>query len=132
MTQGGYKEKPWNPVIETLAACNYLLGLGGNDLCEMVLVMPTVWPRLVAHTLDISNALLENLLKDLGVLELLLDLGDNGLSKLLLLALLDLALVSDPRLKNRLGLSSQGSLLLELESLRLKLGGLLQNNRNQP
>jgi hypothetical protein len=108
MTQGGYKEKPWNPVIETLAACNYLLGLGGNDL------------------LNISNALLENLLKDLGVLELLLDLGDNGLSKLLLLALLNLSLVSDPRLKNSLGLSSQSSLLLKLESLRLKLGSLLQ------
>jgi hypothetical protein len=109
MTQGGYKEKPWNPVIETLAACNYLLGLGGNDL------------------LNVSNTLLEDLLKDLGVLELLLDLGDNGLSKLLLLALLNLSLVSDPRLKNSLGLSSQSSLLLKLESLRLKLGSLLGN-----
>lgn len=37
MTQGGYKEKPWTPVIETLAACNYLLGLGGNDLWKAVL-----------------------------------------------------------------------------------------------
>jgi hypothetical protein len=96
-------------VIETLAAWNYLLGLGGNDL------------------LNISNTLLEDLLEDLGVLELLLDLGDNGLSKLLLLALLDLALVSDPGFKNSLGLSSQGGLLLELESLRLKLGSLLGN-----
>lgn len=109
MTQGGYKEKPWNPVIETLAACNYLLGLGGNDL------------------LNVSNTLLEDLLKDLGVLELLLNLGDNGLSKLLLLALLNLALVSDPGLKDGLGLSSQSSLLLKVESLRLKLGSLLGN-----
>jgi hypothetical protein len=119
-------------VIETLAAWNYLLGLGGNDLCKRVLAMPSDWPRSVAHTLNISNTLLEDLLKDLGVLELLLDLGDNGLSKLLLLALLDLALVSDPGFKNSLGLSSQSGLLLELESLRLELGGLLQNNRNQP
>lgn len=80
----------------------------------------------MAHTLDISNTLLEDLLENLRVLELLLDLGDNGLSKLLLLALLNLALVSNPRVKNGLGLSGQGSLLLELESLSLKLGGLLQ------
>lgn len=80
----------------------------------------------MARTLDVSDALLEDLLEDLGVLELLLDLGDNGLSELLLLALLNLALVSDPGLKDGLGLSSQSSLLLELESLRLKLGSLLQ------
>jgi hypothetical protein len=73
----------------------------------------------VARTLDISNTLLEDLLEDLRVLELLLDLGDNRLSELLLLSLLDLALVSDPRVKNGLGLGSQSSLLLKLESLRL-------------
>lgn len=108
MTQKGYKEKPWNLGTETLAAaCNYLLGLGGNDL------------------LNISNTLLEDLLKDLGVLKLLLDLSDNGLSELLLLSLLDLAFVSDPRVKDGLSLSSKSSLLLQLESLSLKLGGLL-------
>jgi hypothetical protein len=73
----------------------------------------------VARTLDISNTLLEDLLEDLRVLELLLDLGDNRLSELLLLSLLDLALVSDPRVKNGLGLGSQSSLLFKLESLRL-------------
>jgi hypothetical protein len=77
------------------------------------------------RTLNISNTLLEDLLKNLGVLELLLDLGDDGLGKLLLLALLDLALVADPGVEDSLGLSSDGGLLLELESLGLELGSLL-------
>lgn len=50
------------------------------------------WTR----TLNVSNALLKDLLENLGILKLLLDLGDDVLSKLLLLALLDLALVADP------------------------------------
>lgn len=81
---------------------------------------------MATRTLNISNTLLEDLLKDLGVLKLLLDLSDNGLSELLLLSLLDLAFVSDPRVKDGLSLSSKSSLLLQLESLSLKLGGLLQ------
>lgn len=83
------------------------MGLGADDL------------------LDVSNALLQNLLQNLGVLELLLDLGDDGLSELRLLALLDLALVADPGVENSLGLGGQGSLLLELESLGLESGGFL-------
>lgn len=79
----------------------------------------------VVRTLDISYALLQNLLQNLGVLELLLDLGDDGSSELLLLALLDLALVADPGVEDGLGLGGQGGLLLELESLSLKLGSLL-------
>lgn len=79
------------------------------------------------RTLNVSDALLQNLLQDLGVLELLLDLGDDGSSQLLLLSLLDLALVADPGVEDSLGLGSQGSLLLELESLSLKLGSLLHN-----
>lgn len=76
-------------------------------------------------TLNIGNALLENLLEGLGILKLLLDLGDDGGSKLLLLALLDLALVTHPRVENSLGLSGKGSALLELISLSLELGSLL-------
>lgn len=79
------------------------------------------------RTLNVGGALLQNLLQDLGVLELLLDLGDDGSSQLLLLSLLDLALVADPGVENSLGLGGQGSLLLELESLSLKLGSLLHN-----
>lgn len=108
MTQKGYKGKPWNLGIETLAAVGHLL-LGGDDL------------------LNVGNALLEDLLEDLGVLELLLDLGDDRLSELLLLSLLDLALVSDPGVKDALSLGGQGGLLLELESLSLELGGFLGN-----
>lgn len=77
------------------------------------------------RTLNVGNALLEDLLEDLGVLELLLNLGDDRLSELLLLSLLDLALVSDPGVKDALGLGGQGGLLLELESLSLELGGFL-------
>ncbi|KAK1240885.1 hypothetical protein MKX07_006318 [Trichoderma sp. CBMAI-0711] len=77
------------------------------------------------RTLDIGHALLQNLLQDLGVLELLLDLGDDGGGQLLLLALLDLALVADPGVEDGLGLGGKGGLLLELESLGLELGSLL-------
>jgi len=47
-------------------------------------------------TLNVGNTLLQDLLKDLGVLELLGDLGDNALSELLLLTELDLSLISNP------------------------------------
>ena len=78
-------------------------------------------------TLNFSNALLQNLLEGLGVLELLGDLGDDGLGELPLLALLDLALVPDPRVQDGLGLGGDGSLLLELKGLGLELGGFLSS-----
>jgi hypothetical protein len=53
------------------------------------------------------------------------DLGNDGLGKLTLLALLNLALVADPRVQDLLGLSGQSSALLELVGLSLKLGSLL-------
>lgn len=68
---------------------------------------------------------MQNLLQNLGVLKLFLDLGDDGGSQLLLLSLLNLALVANPGVEDSLGLGSQGSLLLELESLSLKLGSFL-------
>ncbi|KAI9171288.1 nucleolar complex protein [Paramyrothecium foliicola] len=77
-------------------------------------------------TLDIGNALLQDLLQDLGVLQLLLDLGNNGSSELLLLALLNLTLVANPGIEDGLGLSGQSSLLFQLECLSLKLGGFLK------
>lgn len=77
------------------------------------------------RTLNIRHALGEDLLQHLGVLQLLLHLGDDGVSQLLLLALLDLALVADPGVQDSLGLSGQGSLLLQLVGLGLKLGGFL-------
>jgi hypothetical protein len=81
--------------------------------------------RIMQHTLNVRNALVKDLLEGLGVLELLLNLGDDGLRKLLLLPLLNLALVADPRVEDGLGLGSDGGLLLKLESLCLELGSLL-------
>lgn len=78
-----------------------------------------------ARTLNISNALLEDLLQNLGVLELLLDLANDGLGKLTLLALLNLALVADPGVENSLGLGGKSGALLELVGLSLELGSLL-------
>lgn len=77
------------------------------------------------RTLDISHALRQDLLQDLGVLQLLLDLGNDGIRQLLLLALLDLALVTDPRVQDGLGLGSQGGLLLQLICLSLEPRGFL-------
>jgi hypothetical protein len=92
-----------------------------------VTVNETVERTWGKHTLNIRNALLKDLLQNLGVLKLLLNLGNNGRGELLLLALLNLALVTHPGLKDRLGLSGDGGLLLELESLGLKLGGFLES-----
>lgn len=78
-------------------------------------------------SLNVGDALVENLLESLGVLKLLLDPGDDRLSKLALLPLLDLALVTDPRVEHSLGLCGNGGPLLELKGLSLELGGLLGN-----
>jgi hypothetical protein len=77
-------------------------------------------------TLDISDALVEDLLEDLGVFELLLNLGDDGVRELTLLPLLDLAFVAHPGVEDRLGLLNKSSLLLQLIGLGLQLGGFLR------
>ena len=79
-------------------------------------------------TLNVPDALVQDLLQHLGVLELLLDLADDALGQLTLLPGLDLALVADPRVQDGLGLGRDGRLLLELVSLGLELGGLLNRN----
>lgn len=76
-------------------------------------------------TLNIGNALLEDLLQNLGVLQLLVDLADDSLSKLLLLTLTDLTLVAHPRVEDLLGLGGNSSALLELVSLSLQLSSFL-------
>ena len=78
-------------------------------------------------TLDICNALLKNLLQCLGVLQLLCNFSNDGISELFLLSLLHLALVSYPRIKHRLSFRSQRSLLFKLICLGFKLGCLLVN-----
>ena len=77
------------------------------------------------RTLNLGDALLQDLLQVLWVLELLLDLCDEGLGKLLLLALLYLGLVADPGVEDGLGLGGELDALLELEGLGLELGGFL-------
>lgn len=112
------------------------MGLGGEDLClrrqhvgsfgstgKRQFGLGNAWEL----TLNIGNALLQYLLQGLGVLKLLGDLGDDALGQLPLLPLLDLALVPDPGVENDLGLVGQGSLLLELVGLGLKLGGFLDD-----
>lgn len=76
-------------------------------------------------TLNILDALVENLLKHLGVVQFGLNLGNDSISELLLLPLLDTLLVSNPRIQRSLGLSSNGSLLLELVGLSLKSSSFL-------
>jgi len=105
----------------------HLLGLGRHDAYKerLAVFSPNLGETSSELTLNISDALLQDLLQNLGVLELLLDLANDGIGKLLLLALLDLALVADPRVQNLLGLGGQSSALLELVSLSLQLGSLL-------
>jgi len=45
-------------------------------------------------TLDVGNALIQDLLQHFGVLKLLLDLGDNAIGELSLLSLLHLTFIS--------------------------------------
>jgi hypothetical protein len=74
---------------------------------------------------DVVEGLFEDLLLELGVFDFLLDLRDDGGSEFLLFTLTHLALVSDPRVEDGLGLVGEVNLLLELEALGLELGGLL-------
>lgn len=76
-------------------------------------------------TLNINNTLLQDLLKNLGVLEFLLNLGNNRLRELLLLADLHLSLISHPRIKYSLGFRGKSSALLEFIGLSLELSGFL-------
>lgn len=83
-------------------------------------------------TLDILHALVKDLLENLGVLQFLLNLGNNGISEFALLPLLDTLLVSYPRVENSLGFGCDGGLLLELVGVSLKLSGFLIFVRSPP
>jgi hypothetical protein len=54
----------------------------------------------VSLTLNIRNALLQDLLQDLRILKFLLDLANDCIGEFLLLANLHLSLISNPRVKN--------------------------------
>lgn len=79
------------------------------------------------QSLDLLNRLGQQSLLELWVANLGLDLGDDGSGQLLLLHLSDLGLVSDPGVKDGLGLVGDFNLLLELECLGLKSSGLLRD-----
>ena len=76
-------------------------------------------------TLHVRHTLLENLIKHSRVVKLLLDLPDDGSRELSLLAVLHLPFVSSPGVEYGLGLSGNGSFLLELVGLGFELGSLL-------
>lgn len=82
-----------------------------------------------ALTLDVGDSLVEDLLLDLGVLEVLVDLLDQVGSQLLLLALAEVSLVADPRVKGALDLGGNGNLLLQLKGLGLELGSLTRQSK---
>lgn len=77
------------------------------------------------HTFNVSNALLQNLLEDFGILELFRNLGNDGVCKLFLLSGFDLAFVPYPRVEDSFCFCCQRRLLLQLKGLRLELGRFL-------
>lgn len=76
-------------------------------------------------TLNVSNSGREKVLLELGVRELLEDVGLDGLDEVRLLRLALLLLEADPRVEDSFGLGGEGRLLLEDKVLGLELGGLL-------
>lgn len=63
-----------------------------------VLALAGLWNGEAWLTLDVRNALIEDLLQGLGILKLFLDFGNDTLCQFALLPLFDLTLVSYPRI----------------------------------
>lgn len=77
------------------------------------------------RTLQVSHGRRDEILLKLCVLELLEDVALDGLDELGLLRLPDGLLVSDPRIKHRLGLGGERGLLSERKVLGLELSSFL-------
>ncbi len=77
--------------------------------------------RCHIRTFYVGNALVQDLLQGLGILQLLHDLADDALGQLSLLTLLDLSLVPDPRVQDLFGFRDQGRFLFELEGFGFQL-----------
>lgn len=75
--------------------------------------------------LDLDNGVVKDLLLQLVISERVLNLLDNTGSEFALLLLTLAGLETDPRVENRLDLSSEGGLLSKLKDLLLGLCGLL-------
>lgn len=111
-------------------ACPVLLNLAKRNLADSFVstgICLLTWGLggLGHQSFHVGHTLLKNLLQDLGVLELLGDLCDDGVGQFLLLALLDLTFVADPGVQDILSLGGQSGLLLEFKSLGLESGGFL-------
>lgn len=127
--------KPRVVLLNQVDYCTDVCNMKLSSVGRLCLLGDDAWGRVSTgrlyvvcgvRTLDIGDGLIEDRLEGLGALELLLDLGDDGLGELALLPLLDLALVADPRVEDALGLVRDGGLLLKLVGLGLELGGLLR------
>lgn len=122
VSHGGqfFHRLPFLPSSLTLHTQHLISGSGSLDL-----LTGRSSGLLLDDTLNVGDGLVENLLQDLGVFEFLVDLGDDALGQLALLALLDLSFVADPAVQHALRLGGEGGALLQLESLGFDLGGLL-------
>lgn len=85
--------------------------------------------RRSERTLDASDGVGQDVLLELGVSELLLDVGDDSPDELLLLELALLGLVPDVGIEDGPDLVPDGGALLEPERFVLKLGRLLRCDR---
>ena len=79
----------------------------------------------MALTLNLSNGACKDVLLRLFVLNCLQHVLNDRFCEGSLLVLLDLLLITNPRVQNGLELGSQGDLLLEDERLGLELGSFL-------
>lgn len=79
------------------------------------------------HTFHISNALTQDGLHILRVLQLFSHFRNHTLRQLLLPPVLHLALISHPAVQHGLGFMGEGGFLLELKGLGFEVGGFLLN-----
>ena len=80
----------------------------------------------VSLTLYVGDTLSEDLVENLGILKLLVDLGNDAVGQFSLLSGSQLTFVPHPRVKNRLDFGSQSRLLLQLVRLCLELSSFLR------
>jgi len=121
------------PFLSSTLTCHHLTSPHLHfSLLSFLSFLPLIhlYLRLLRdNPLNILHTLPQNLIQHLRVLQLLGDLRHHGVSQLLLLTRLYLALVADPGVEDSLGFGGQSGLLFELVGLGLELGGLLHSYR---
>jgi hypothetical protein len=78
------------------------------------------------QSLNITDALLKDLLQDFRILQFLGDFGDDAVGELFLLTLFDLSFVADPAVEHGLGFCRERGALRELKCLGLEMGRFLE------